>query len=74
MVCRATYQKLFFYARTPMSNEQVEATNKTLMATLKKKEKKKKLDKKEVWVKFLPEVLWSYKTTTRTLSGKLLSL
>jgi ribonuclease HI len=46
----------------PQANGQVEATNKTLMRTLKKK----LTDKKGAWVEFIPEVLWSYRTTTRT--------
>jgi hypothetical protein len=41
---------------------QVEAINKTLMKTLKKKLE----DKKGAWIELLPDVLWSYKTTTRT--------
>jgi hypothetical protein len=42
----------------------VEATNKTLMKTLKKKLE----DKKGAWV--LPEVLWSYRTTIQTSTGE----
>ncbi|XP_059436532.1 uncharacterized protein LOC132169525 [Corylus avellana] len=44
------------------ANGLVEATNKTLMKTLKKKLE----DRQGVWVGFLPEVLWSYITTTKT--------
>jgi hypothetical protein len=50
----------------PQANGQVEATNKTLMKTLKKKLE----DKKGAWVDYLPEVLWSYRTTVRTPMGE----
>ena len=46
----------------PQANDQVKATNKTLMKTLKKKLD----DKKRAWVEYLPEVLWFYRTTIRT--------
>jgi transposase InsO family protein len=46
----------------PQSNRQVEATNKTLVRILKKKLQKRKGG----WVEYLPEVLWSYQTTTRS--------
>jgi hypothetical protein len=50
----------------PKSNGQVEATNKTLLATLKKK-----LDRRKgLWVEYVPEVLWSYRTTARTPTGE----
>jgi transposase InsO family protein len=50
----------------PKANGQVEATNKTLVKTLKKK-----LDKKKgAWVEYVPEVLWSYRTTRRTPTGE----
>jgi hypothetical protein len=50
----------------PKSNGQVEATNKTLLGTLKKK-----LDpRKGLWVECVPEVLWSYRTTVRTPTGE----
>jgi len=50
----------------PKANGQVEATNKTLVKTLKKK-----LDKKKwAWVEYVPEVLWSYQTTRRTPTGE----
>jgi hypothetical protein len=43
----------------------MEATNKTLLKTLKKK-----LDKKKgAWTEYVPEVLWDYRTTTRTPTG-----
>jgi hypothetical protein len=49
----------------PKSNGQVEATNKTLLGTLKKK-----LDqRKGLWVEYVLEVLWSYRTTPRTPTG-----
>jgi transposase InsO family protein len=40
----------------PQANGQVEATNKTLVRTLKKKLEKKK----GAWVEYVPEVRWSY--------------
>jgi hypothetical protein len=49
----------------PPANGQVEATNKTLLKTLKKKLGKKK----GAWADYVPEVLWAYRTTTRTLTG-----
>jgi hypothetical protein len=50
----------------PKLNGQVEATNKTLLGTLKKK-----LDRRKVlWVEYVPEVLWSYRTTARTPTGE----
>jgi hypothetical protein len=50
----------------PNSNGQVEATNKTLLATLKKK-----LDRRKgLWVEYVPEVLWSYRTTAKTPTGE----
>jgi transposase InsO family protein len=53
----------------PQANGQVEATNKTLLKTSKKKLNQKKGG----WVGFVLEVLWSYRTTTRTPTGKPLS-
>jgi hypothetical protein len=50
----------------PKANGQVEATNKTLVRTLKKKLEKKKW----AWVEYIPEVLWSYRTTRRTPMGE----
>ncbi|XP_062167005.1 uncharacterized protein LOC133873301 [Alnus glutinosa] len=50
----------------PKANGQVEATNKTLVRTLKKKLEKKK----GPWVEYIPEVLWSYRTTRRTPTGE----
>jgi hypothetical protein len=43
----------------------VEATNKTLLKTLKKKLGRKK----GAWVEYVLEVLWAYRTTTRTPMG-----
>lgn len=48
----------------PKANGQV-AANKTLVRTLKKK-----LEKKGAWVEYIPEVLSSYQTTSKTLTGK----
>jgi transposase InsO family protein len=50
----------------PKVNGQVEATNKTLVRTLKKKLEKKK----GAWVEYIPEVLWSYRTTIKTPIGE----
>jgi hypothetical protein len=50
----------------PQENGQVEATNKTLVRTLKKKLEKKK----GAWIEYVPEVLWSYRTTRRTPTGE----
>jgi len=50
----------------PQTNGQVEATNKTLVQILKKKLGQKK----GAWVEYLPEVLWSYRTTIRTPIGE----
>lgn len=49
----------------PPTNGQVEATNKTLLKTLKKKLSRKK----GAWAEYVPEVLWAYRTTTRTPTG-----
>jgi hypothetical protein len=49
----------------PSANGQVEGTNKTLLKTLKKKLGAKK----RAWVDYVPEVLWAYRTTTRTPTG-----
>jgi hypothetical protein len=49
----------------PSANGQAEATNKTLLKTLKKKLGAKK----GAWVDYVPEVLWAYRTTTRTPTG-----
>jgi transposase InsO family protein len=56
------------YYSTPihaLANGQVEATNKTLLKTLKMKLSKKK----GAWAEYIPEVLWAYLTTTRTPTG-----
>ena len=50
---------------TSQSNGQVEASNKTLLMTLKKR-----LDAaKGKWVDELPGVLWAYRTTARRSTG-----
>ena len=46
----------------PQSNGQAEVTIRTLKAALKTKLK----DLKGSWVKYLPEVLWAYKTTQKS--------
>ncbi|KAL5568915.1 hypothetical protein UlMin_025490 [Ulmus minor] len=50
----------------PKSNGQVEAVNKTIKYTLKKKLEKSK----GAWVDELPLVLWSYRTSFRTTTGE----
>ncbi|KAM2681639.1 hypothetical protein EV2_013279 [Malus domestica] len=50
----------------PQSNGQVEAINKIIKQTLKTS-----LDKaKSCWPEFVPEVLWSYRTSYRTSTGE----
>jgi hypothetical protein len=62
-LCIRNYYSSVLY---PKANGQVEATNKTLVRTLKKKLEKKK----GAWVEYVPEVLWSYRTTKRTATGE----
>jgi len=50
----------------PQSNGQVEATNKTLVKILKKKLPKRKGG----WVEYLPEVMWSYRTTPSSATSE----
>ncbi|XP_024023680.1 uncharacterized protein LOC112092255 [Morus notabilis] len=50
----------------PQSNGQVEAVNKILKYTLKKKLD----DLKGKWAEELPKVLWAYRTTSRTTTGE----
>ena len=64
--CAKLYMNYFSSPGHPQANSQVEATNKTLMKTLKKK-----LDEKNgAWVEYLPKVLWSYRTTIWTPTGE----
>ncbi|KAL5554258.1 hypothetical protein UlMin_041659 [Ulmus minor] len=58
--------KIFSSPAHPKSNGQVEAVNKTIKYTLKKKLEKSK----GVWVDELPLVLWSYRTSFRTTTGE----
>ena len=56
----------FSTPRNPQSNGQAEATNKTIVNSLKKR-----LDKaKGKWAEELPSVLWAYRTTSRTSTGE----
>ena len=58
-------RNLYSTPRYPQSNGQAEASNKTLLTALKKR-----LDSaKGKWVEELPEVLWTYRTTTRRPTG-----
>ena len=58
-------KNLYSTPRYPQSNGLVEASNKTLLTTLKKR-----LDStKEKWVDELPGVLWAYRTTVRRPTG-----
>ncbi|CAL8991185.1 unnamed protein product, partial [Prunus brigantina] len=50
----------------PRANGQVEAVNKIIKRTLKKKLG----DKKGDWAELLPEVLWAYRTTQRSSTGE----
>ena len=57
--------KSFSSVAYPQANGQVEAVNKTLKASLKKR-----LDEaKGVWPEQLPQVLWAYRTSHRTPTG-----
>ncbi|KAL5549486.1 hypothetical protein UlMin_004717 [Ulmus minor] len=58
--------KIFSSPAHPKSNGQVEAVNKTIKYTLKKKLEKSK----GAWVDELPLVLWSYRTSFRTTTGE----
>ena len=54
-------RNLYSTPRYPQSNGQAEASNKTLLTTLKKR-----LDfAKGKWVEELPGVIWAYRTTAR---------
>jgi hypothetical protein len=50
----------------PQSNGQVESTNKTVVKILKKKLSKRKGG----WVEYLPEVMWSYRTTISSATSE----
>ncbi|XP_022897716.1 uncharacterized protein LOC111411413 [Olea europaea var. sylvestris] len=59
-------RKDFSIPHHPQANEQVEAVNKTIKHTLKRK-----LDtSKEAWVNELFHVLWAIRTTCRTATGE----
>ena len=55
-------KKVFSSVARPQANKQVEAINKMIKHNLKMKLE----DLKRRWTDELPEVLWAYKTTTRT--------
>ena len=58
-------KNLYSTPRYPQSNDQAEASNKTLLTALKKQ-----LDSaKGKWVEELPGVLWAYRTTARKPIG-----
>ena len=58
-------KNLYSTPRYPQSNGLTEASNKTLITTLKKR-----LDSaKGKWVDEIPEVLWAYRTTARKPTG-----
>ena len=59
-------KKSFSSVALPQANEQVEAVNKTIKHNLKTKLE----NLKGRWVDDLPEVLWAYRTTTRTPTGE----
>ena len=50
----------------PQANEQTEVTNRTLLKIIKTKLD----DAKGAWPEELPNVLWAYRTTTRTPTGE----
>ena len=57
--------KSFSSVAHPQSNGQVEAINKTLKSSIKKRLE----EAKGKWPKELPQVLWAYRTTARTSTG-----
>ncbi|KAL5569910.1 hypothetical protein UlMin_026485 [Ulmus minor] len=61
-----TKWKVFSSPAHPKSNGQVEAVNKTIKQTLKKKLEKSK----GAWVDELPLVLWAYRTSFRAATGE----
>ncbi|KAL5555466.1 hypothetical protein UlMin_037702 [Ulmus minor] len=63
---RLGIKKIFSSPAHPKSNGQVEAVNKTIKQTLKKKLEKSK----GAWVDELPLVLWSYRTSFRATTGE----
>ena len=58
-------KNLYSTPRYPQSNSQAEASNKTLLTTLKKRLE----STKGKWVDELPGVLWAYRTTAHRLTG-----
>ncbi|KAK0597366.1 hypothetical protein LWI29_024562 [Acer saccharum] len=56
----------FSILRYPQANEQTESTNKTIVNTLKKRLEAEK----GKWAEKLLEILWSYQTTPRRLTGE----
>ncbi|KAL5579754.1 hypothetical protein UlMin_012196 [Ulmus minor] len=63
---RLGIKKVFSSPAHPKSNGQVEAVNKTIKQTLKKKLEKLK----GAWVDELPFVLWAYRTSFRAATGE----
>ncbi|KAL5543517.1 hypothetical protein UlMin_007301 [Ulmus minor] len=63
---RLGIKKVFSSPAHPKSNGQVEAVNKTIKQTLKKKLEKSK----GAWVDELPLVLWAYRTSFRAATGE----
>ncbi|KAL5573386.1 hypothetical protein UlMin_022983 [Ulmus minor] len=63
---RLGIKKVFSSPAHPKSNGQVEAVNKTIKQTLKKKLEKSK----GAWVDELPLVLWSYRTSFQATTGE----
>ena len=59
-------KKSFSSVSHPQTNGQVEAINKIIKHTLKTKLE----EHRAIWADELPQVLWSYRTTTRTSTGE----
>lgn len=51
----------------PQANGQVEAVNKTIIKILKRKAG----DNPKPWTDSIPKVLWAYKTTCKTSTGRI---
>jgi transposase InsO family protein len=59
---RLQIDHMFFLISHPQTNGQAELTNRVLLNGLKKKIKEAKSE----WTELLNEILWAYRTTTKT--------